>query len=162
MEKESVRLEKINLVGITTRTSNKDEVNPVTAKIFPCIQRYDREQVAKKINHRKNPGVVFCVYTNYESDHTGPYTYFIGEEVTSEEDIPSGLETLTISSQEYAKFTTEPGPMPFVVINAWQKIWHMTAENLGERRYHADFEVYDQRAQNFQSAVVDIYIGLNK
>jgi predicted transcriptional regulator YdeE len=37
----------------------------------------------------------------------------------------------------------------------------MTAADFGgKRQYLADFEVYDQRAANPNSAVVDIYIGI--
>lgn len=50
--------------------------------------------------------------------------------------------------------------MPDIVIQAWQAIWKMTPEDLGGKRtYRADFEIYDQRAQDPQNSVVDIYIG---
>ena len=43
---------------------------------------------------------------------------------------------------------------------AWQQIWKL--EDLGKlkRTYQADFELYDQRAQDPQNAQVDIYIGV--
>jgi predicted transcriptional regulator YdeE len=152
---------EIKLVGITVRTQNKSEFDPVTAKISPCVQHYFHQQVAEKILHRKNPGTTFSAFTEYESDYTGAYTYFIGEEVNSIEDLPEGLESHIIPPQTYAKFTTEPASMPNVVINAWKEIWEMSPEVLGgKRRYNTDFEIYDVRAKDPQNVVLDLYIGL--
>lgn len=162
MEKTIVSLPEIKLIGITARTSNAHEMDPMQAKIGSTMQRYFQDQLPDKISHRKNPAKTFCVYTEYESDFTGNYTYFIGEEVTSFADGPSEFQTLMINPQTYAKFTTLPGVMPNVVIEGWQKIWQMSAQDFGNpRKYHADFEVYDVRATNPSSAIVDIYIGLS-
>lgn len=161
MKQIQIALPTIKLIGVTARTSNAREQDPATAKIGPTVQRYFHQALSEKISHRKKPGTTYCVYTNYESDHTGDYTYFIGEEVSSFDELPEGFETLTISPQSYAKFTTSPGPMPNVVIQAWQEIWNMDATALeGERSYHADFEVYDERASNHAAVVADIYIGV--
>lgn len=161
MQPTGVQMPEIKLVGITVRTSNKAEFDPATAKIGPCVLRYFQQQVADKILHRKNPGTTISAFTDYESDYTGEYTYFIGEEVSSSENIPEDLESHIIPPQTYTKFTTEPGPMPSVVINAWQEIWKMSPEDLGgQRRYHTDFEVYDQRARDPQATILDLYIGL--
>ncbi|WP_232202676.1 hypothetical protein [Rickettsia montanensis] len=51
--------------------------------------------------------------------------------------------------------------MPKVVIDMWQKIWHMDAAMLGgERAYIADFEIYDARSSDPHNAIVDIYIDI--
>jgi predicted transcriptional regulator YdeE len=160
MKKEKIALAQIKLIGITARTNNTSEANPSTAKISPTVQHYFQGNLPEKILHRKNPGVTFCAYTEYESDFRGEYTFFIGEEVDSFDDLPEGFKALTIEAQSYVKFTTEPGPMPGVVIQAWQDIWRMNVDDFGgHRRYHADFERYDERAADPQNAVVDIYIG---
>ncbi len=162
MQKLTIQLPEIKLVGIKTRTNNKNEFNPSAAKIGATIQKYSKEFLSEKIPNRKNPGTTLCVYTDYESDYTGWYTYFIGEEVTSFSKLPEDLETHIISPQTYAKFMIGPGPMPVVVMEAWQKIWQMQdSEFGGKRRYHADFEIYDQRAQDQQNTVLDICIGIN-
>jgi predicted transcriptional regulator YdeE len=161
MQKTRAKMPEIKLVGITVRTNNKAEFDTATAKIGSCVQHYFHQQVADKIPHRKNPGTTFSVFTDYESDYTGEYTYFIGEEVSSIDDTPEGLESHSIPPQTYIKFTTEPGPMPNVVIDAWQEIWKMSPEDLGgQRRYHTDFEIYDERANDPQNVVLDLYIGL--
>lgn len=161
MKKELVNKPEIKLAGLTVRTNNKNEMDPNIAKIGELAGRFWRENIAAQITHRKNPGVTYSVYTEYESDEHGYYTYFIGEEVDSFASVPLNLQTLTIPAAKYQKFTTPTGKMPEVVINAWQKIWQMSASDFGgERAYIADFEIYDERASDPANVVLDIYIGL--
>lgn len=163
MQKTTMQLPEIKLIGITARTNNKLEMDPDTAKIGGTIQQYFHQQLAEKMTQRKNPGITYCVYTEYESDFTGDYTYFIGEEVTSFANLPKIFTELTIAPQTYAKYTSDAGPMPLVCINMWQKIWQMTTEEFGgNRSYQADFELYDQRAKDPQNVVLDIFIGVDK
>jgi len=161
MKKIEVTHPQIKLVGISSRTNNMSEMNPMTAKILPTLQRYGQEKIASHIPHKKNEGVTFCAYTQYESDYLGDYTYFVGEEVTSFENVPDTLDQLTIPIQVYAKFTSEPGIMPAVCIHMWQKIWQEPEILGGKRTYHTDFEVYDKRALDPTQAVLDIYVGIH-
>lgn len=163
MNKEKTNLGKLILVGLTARTNNKAEMDPEKGKIGPLAGAYWSEQIAAGFKHRTNPGVTYSVYTEFESDEHGEYTYFIGEQVNSLEgqDLES-FKTLTIEPSTYQKFTTEPGQMPTVVIEAWQAIWQMHETDFGgKRKYLADFEVYDQRAADPRNSVVDIYIGID-
>lgn len=156
-------LTEIKLVGITARTSNAREMNPDTAKIGATMQKFFSSGMQTQIPGRKNPGKVFAVYTNYESDEHGEYTYFLGEEVNGFEDNTQGFETLTIPAGAYVKFTSGSGQMPKVVIDMWQDIWKMNESDLGGKRaYIADFEIYDERSQDINNAVLDIYIGIKK
>lgn len=152
----------MRLVGISVRTTNEIERDKMKGRIFPCVQRYFHEALWEKISNRTKPGTTFCAYTDYESDCTGAYTYFIGEEVTSiTSPLPEDLQTLTIPPQRYAKFTTAPAPMPDVVMEAWKKVWAMSPGELGgDRAYNTDFEIYDERASDHQRIVLDLYIGL--
>lgn len=153
----------INLVGISIRTNNKHifEPNPATNKIAETVQHYIHNELYQKIKFRKNPGRTFCVYTQYDTDETGDYTYFIGEEVSSVEDIDAPFELLTVPAQTYIKFTNQPEPMPEACINMWKSIWSMNESDLGGKRaYIADFEIYDERSHDHNHAVLDIYIGI--
>ena len=161
MQKELVSKAEIKLVGLTARTNNKNEMNPQTSKIGELMGRYWSQNIAAQISDRKNPGVTLSVYTEYDSNEHGDYTYFIGEEVSSFENIPSALQKLIIPAAKYQKFTTPQGKMPEVVINAWQQIWQMTSEDFeSNRAYVADFEIYDERARDPNSTIVDIYVGI--
>ena len=161
MQKTVTELPEIKLLGILCRTNNTAEMNISSAKIAPTIQKYFRQAVGEEIPNRKNPGTTYCVYTDYESDFTGDYTYFIGEEVKVGGDTMEGFSSIIIPAQNYAKFTSKPGIMPEVCIDMWQNIWKMKSGELGGKRaYLADFEVYDKRALDPSKTVLDIYVGV--
>lgn len=161
MQSKLITKPSLKLVGLSTRTNNKNEMNPETAKIGPLATKFWSDNIASQIQNRLHAGVTLSVYTDYESDEHGDYTYFIGEEVSSFDEVPPHLATLTIPDAKYQTFTTLPGRMPGVVIEAWQKIWNMTPQDFGGKRaYLADFEIYDHRAMDMQHAIVDICIGI--
>ena len=100
----------------------------------------------------------FRFYSNYESDETGTYTFTIGTTVSSLEDVPENMTTLTIPAATYAVFTTRKGPVAEVVCEAWEYIWQWSKEN--KRAFTTDFELYDERALDPNHAQLDIYIAL--
>jgi predicted transcriptional regulator YdeE len=72
------------------------------------------------------------------------------------------FSSLVIPASSYQKFTVV-GKLPDVVISAWQQIWKMTPLDFeGKRSYKADFEIYDQRANNPNQATVDIFVGIER
>ncbi len=161
MKKVFLHQDEKKIVGIKVRTNNQAESNSLEGKIFPCVRTYFHENIAEQIPNRLNPSVTYCVYTDYESDHQGDYTYFIGEEVSSLADVPDRLETLIIPAQKYVKFTNGPGSMPDVVRKPWEQIWQMTPTELGgERCYLADYEIYDERSRDHQNIILDIFAGI--
>lgn len=161
MKKEMTNKTEIKLIGLSVRTNNKNEMNLQTSKIGELAGRFWGQNMAAQILNRKNPGVTFSVYTEYDSNEHGDYTYFVGEEVTSFENCSDNFRRLTIPASKYQKFTTPSGKMPEVVIAAWQQIWKMTPEDFGgNRAYQADFELYDQRASDPANTSLDIYIGI--
>ena len=80
MKKATVDKQEIKLIGLSARTNNKNEINPQTSKIGGLAGRYWNQNIAAQITDRKNAGVTLSVYTEYDSDEHGDYTYFIGEE----------------------------------------------------------------------------------
>jgi predicted transcriptional regulator YdeE len=161
MLKNEVQVNETKLMGIQVRTHFQNELNPLTSQIGSCVQRYWQEGIANRIPHRVNPGRLFAAYTEYDADQSGGYTYFLGEEVSDLSHIPEGLCSLVIPAGTYARFTIEPSPLPQVIMDAWSKIWQMTIEDLGgDRSYHTDFEIYDERAFNPMAAVIDVYVGI--
>jgi predicted transcriptional regulator YdeE len=102
---------------------------------------------------------IYAVYTDYESHHTGDYTFVLGFKVSSIQNLPAGLRGVEIPGGEYAVITSDPGPVMQVVPAIWEKIWSLP--HLEHRRsYQADFELYGQRAMHPDHAEVDIYLGL--
>lgn len=161
MQKKQSEMTELKLVGITVRTNNDNEMDPKYSKISDLAAMYWGEGLANQIKDRVNPGRTFAVYTEYETDERGDYTYFIGEEVSSFDDMPSTFIALTVPAQKYQQFTTEPGAIPEVIINAWRQIWMMGEKELGGKRaYQADLEVIDVKNLHPEKAVFDIYIGI--
>lgn len=163
MNKSTITLPEIKLVGITARTSNANEMRSETAKIPATIEKFFGEDLQAKIVGRKNPGRCFAVYTNYAHDVQGEYTYFFGEAVVNFEAIPDGLEILIIPQQVYVIFTEGPGVIPIICTTLWNRIGQMGSADLGGvRSYIADFEIYDERSQDPKNGILDIYIGINQ
>ncbi|HLD95175.1 MAG TPA: effector binding domain-containing protein [Alphaproteobacteria bacterium] len=113
-------LPHITLIGISTRTSNTQEMDPSRAKISSMIQKFYAD-LSQKIQNKKDHSKLYSIYTNYESDHRGEYTYFVGQEVTSLEG-NEAYEALTVPSQNYEVFSST-GVFPNVIVDLWQKIW---------------------------------------
>lgn len=162
MKKQKIQLPEMKLIGLTTRTNNKNEMVNETAKIGKLASLYWGNQQANNIKHRSKPGVTYAIYTDFENHEYGDYTYFIGETVDSfESQDLAHFKKITVPASTYQKFTTTPGKMPDVVISAWQAIWKMKEGDFGgKRKYVADFEIYDDRVSDQNNAIVDIYIGI--
>jgi predicted transcriptional regulator YdeE len=159
MQQTTAEKLEIKLVGVTVRTNNAAEFAKTNAKIGPLVQKYIQEALPNKIEHRLKPWTTYSVFTDYESNHMGNYTYFIGEEVTSFDNLPEGFSSLIIPAQKYIKFTNGPAPMPSVCVDIWQEVWKNT-DLESNRAYIADFEIYDERAMDRENTVLDIYIGI--
>lgn len=161
MKKIIITLPEIKLVGVMVKTNNQLEADPSTAKIGLMSYQYFNESLANKISNRKKIGTTYCVYTDYESDFTGHYNCLIGEEVEYFDSVAENFKKIIIPEQRYIKFTTDPGTIPMVSINCWQKIWQMDTVTLGgKRNYKADFDIYDERSYDPQNAIIDIYVGI--
>jgi predicted transcriptional regulator YdeE len=77
------------------------------------------------------------------------------------ESVPAGMTVKKVPAGRYAVFTSERGPVEKVVVEMWRRVWETPKNALGgDRTYRADFEVYDQRAQNPADAVVDLYVAV--
>ena len=138
-----VEKDEIKIVGLKIRTKNEIEINSTTSNISILVNHYWKNKLAESIEHRVMPNKSYSIYTEYESDETGEYSYFIGEEVSdfNGQDLET-FSCLTIPKQHYQRFTTKQGKIPSIALDAWQEIWAMSNEALGgQRTYQADFEI---------------------
>lgn len=115
--------------------------------------------MADKIPDKTGPNV-YAVYSEYASDHNGEYAFFVGAPVKEETAPPAGMILKRIPAGKYAVITTEKGPFPKVIPEAWQQIFKFEREGKLKRKYQTDFELYDQRAIDPQNGEVDIYVGV--
>lgn len=141
------------VIGISVRTTNE---NGQSAQDIPALwHRFLSENIASQITDKVNQDI-YCLYTDYEKDHTCPYTTLLGYRVSSLDHIPAGLVGKSINEANYAKFVAKGDLQQGVVFNAWTEIWKSDLP----RAFETDFEVYGEKSQNPKDAEVDIFIGL--
>jgi predicted transcriptional regulator YdeE len=159
MNPRAVQQEGFTVVGIAVRTSNAEQRTP-ERPIGKQWERLFKEGVLATIPNKADGNIV-AVYSEYASDKDGEYNYLLGAHVTKVENLPTGMIAKNVPAGRYAVFTSERGPVQKVVVEMWQRVWATPKNALGgDRTYKADFEVYDQRAQNPADAVVDLYIAV--
>lgn len=147
-------LRAIHLVGLSLPSKTTNENSQSMKDCGELWTRFEKEEIFSKIPNKLSDEVL-AVYHDYEGDHTQPFSYFIGCKVEKETDIPEGLDRLTISSGNYQKVTAK-GEMPNCIGSKWREIW----ESDIPRTHTADFEVYDERSQDWGNAEVDIYLSV--
>lgn len=159
MNPKVVQQEGFTVVGIAVRSSNAKEMT-ADGVIGKQWGRLMAERLLAKIPNKADQAIV-AVYTDYASDHDGEYTFVLGARVNSDSAVPAGMVAKKIPAGRYAVFTTEKGPAAKVVPEAWMRINSLPKSAVGgDRRYGADFEIYDERASDPQSAQVDVYVGI--
>lgn len=147
------------VAGYLVRTNNADEAGGKN-KIGPLWLRFMQENLAARIPNRTDDALT-VVYSDYAADEKSDYDYLLGARVNSIDNLPKEMVWRKVEPATYAVFLTDKGPMPGVVQAAWASIWKMTANDLGGKRaFITDYEIYDQRSANPQSAQVEIHIGL--
>jgi predicted transcriptional regulator YdeE len=148
-----MRIQKFNVIGISVRTTNE---NGQSGKDIPALwNTFMSEAIQSKI-----PGKIseelFCIYTDYEKDHTKPYTTILGCKVDSLDFIPENMVGKTIASANYEQLIAKGNLTEGVVYNKWLEIWNLDLD----RSFTADFEVYGEKAENPENAEVAIYIAI--
>lgn len=142
------------LIGWESRTNNKAEFSGdgVIGKIWERVFKENlRDQITNVVSDE-----IYGVYSNYESDENGDYDYFVGYKVKDLNHIPQGLNGKKILAGPYKKFETKKGPVYQVVPEMWRQIWQ---DLKGKRAFKTDFEIYGDKAQDPNKAVVEIFIG---
>lgn len=150
---KNVKIEPFKVIGIAVRTTNE---NGQAGKDIPVLwEKMISEDIVNSIPN-KIDNTIYSIYTDYEKDHTKPYTTVLGCQVENLDNIPEGMVGYSFDGGDYLKFTTKGDLSKGLVINEWLKIWDM---DLG-RVFTADFEVYGEKAQNPSDAEVDIFIAV--
>ena len=147
-----VEIEEKAIFGISTRTTNADEMNSNTAKIGKTWQKFDREvDVDYQVGER-----VYGVYYNYESDDNGEFDVLAGYEKEN-----NSLDKVIIQKGKYLLFhgkakIPDDDARVQAVIETWGKIWQYFSNEGSEhkRAYKTDFEHYKNQSE------IDIYISV--
>src|ERR1700721_1150550 len=139
------QLEGFFVAGLAARTTNAQEMAG-KGKIGDVWQGFLQPDTVVKIPNKIGVDLV-AVYTDYETDHTGHYTYLLAIPISSAEALPSNLTVKHVLPGRYAVFSSERGPIEQIVPAVWQRIWSMSLGELGgARAFKRAFGVYAQRA----------------
>lgn len=151
MEFKEETLKDFKCIGIAAR------VTPRTAAelIGGLWQRWFKEGLESKIPN-KISGDKYNIYTNYEGDHTKPYTCFLGVLVNSIDNVPDGMQALDVLGGKYAVFDVS-GKLPDAVVETWTSIYQLKTI---ERRFDTDFDVYGEEAANPENAKLKTYVSV--
>ena len=137
--------------GIEVRTTNEN--GQARKDIGELWSRFMGEGLQSKI-----PGKLFedvyCVYTDYETDHTGWYTAVIGCRV-SEPEIDTVWFSALVPAGTFRVYQPQ-GKFPDCVADTWMQIW----EDGITRNYLADYDLYKAGAKSFEETETEIHIGV--
>jgi predicted transcriptional regulator YdeE len=147
------------VAGVEVRTSNELEMRS-KGKIAELVARVRKERVLKKLSNRVGIDT-YALYTNYKSDHNGPYTYFLGAKVSSAGSVPASMVLRKVPAGRYAMFSGAGVPAVNVVLKLWQHVWDLEAAHQVDRAYKTDFEVHHGVDENRDpGGRIDLYVGL--
>ncbi len=150
---DKVTINAFKVIGISVRTINE---NGQSAKdIGELWNKFMTEGILDKTPNKVD-ATIYSIYTEYESDHTKPYTTILGCKVSTIDTVPNGMTAKTFNGGNYRKFVAKGDLTKEAVYGEWSKIWNTDLE----REYTADFEVYGDKAQNPTNAEVDIFIAI--
>jgi len=147
-----------DVIGISTRTNNAAETGP-NGEIPKLWERLFVQGILNNIPDRTDDAIV-VVYTNYDSDWNGDYTYILGTKVKPGTKAPNGMVAVTVAPGKYAEFVTGKGPGAEVVPAAWRQIYgYFQQPGVSPRAYKTDFERYTEMSDPNQ-VQGHIYIGV--
>ncbi|TAF32349.1 MAG: AraC family transcriptional regulator [Cytophagales bacterium] len=150
MSKQTVL--KFSIIGIAVRTTNE---NGQSAQDIPALwNKFMSEGILQQIPNKVD-NTLYCIYTDYEKDHTKPYTTLLGCKVTILDQVPAGMIGKVFETDHYLKHTAKGNILKGMVFEAWNQIWSSDLK----RTFKVDFEVYGTKAQNPEDAEVDIFIS---
>ncbi len=152
---KKVNIKPFTVIGISVRTTNENGQS--AEDIGKLWNRFMMEEILNKIPNKVD-NTIYSIYTDYEKDHTKPYTTILGCKVENLDIIPNGMIAKKIEGGNYTKFVTKGDLTKGAVFVEWSKIWELDLD----RKYTADFEVYGEKAQNPQDAEVDIYVAIKE
>jgi predicted transcriptional regulator YdeE len=130
---KTVDQKAFTVIGISARSNNAQEAagNSVIAKQW---DKFYKEGILDRIPNKADPAT-YVVYCDYASDRNGDYTYIIGAKVSTASAVPPGMVAKAVSAGKYAIVTSERGPIPKIIVEAWQKVWGLEDQGqLGGKR----------------------------
>ncbi|EPR68266.1 GyrI-like domain-containing protein [Cyclobacterium qasimii] len=151
---QNVEIEPFKIIGISIKTTNEND--QATKDIAALWGKFMAENTIARIPNKLGHDI-YSLYTDYEGDHTQPYTAILGCKVDHLNEIPNGMIGKAFEGGTFLKTSTKGDLMQGLIVKHWSKIFEMDLN----RTYTADFEIYGEKAQNPSAAEVDIFVGID-
>jgi predicted transcriptional regulator YdeE len=148
-----VKIEPFIIIGISVRTTNEN--NQGANEIADLWGKFMDQNVLEAIPN-KIDNTIYSIYTDYESDHTKPYTAILGCKVSNLNSIPDEMIGKSFDGGNYVKLSAKGNLMKGLIVNKWTEIWEMDLD----RTFTVDFEVFGEKAQNPNDAEIDFLIAV--
>lgn len=158
MHYRTTNCDVLMVAGLNVRTTNQKESHPEHALIPGLWKRFFEERWNEQIPSAVNRGVIYAVYSDYDSDASGPYSLTVGLPVDPRVAVSSRLTRVTIPAGDYLQFTAE-GDMPGSLTGAWMRIWdYFSSSNEPRRSYQSDYELHELK----NPERVEIFVGIRQ
>jgi len=144
MEHTIEQINEMKIAGIKIITDNQKGIS----LILQLWGQFFNDNIIETIENKIPSTSMYAIYTEYESDENGKYTFLLGAQVEDIKITKPINAFATIPAGKYAVFIADNKDK---VINVWQYIWQHTLA----RNYKTDFEVYDMTTEE-----VKIFVGL--
>ncbi len=151
---EKIKVEPFHLIGIAVRTTNQNK--KAATDISLLWEKFWKEDILNKIPNRTSDNSIYSLYTNYEGDHTEPYTTLIGCKVENLNNIPDGMVGQSFDGGNYIRITAKGDMAEGLIVNEWSKIWSMGLD----RSFSADFEEFGEKARNPSDAEINFFVAV--
>jgi predicted transcriptional regulator YdeE len=148
-----VHIAPFTVIGLAISTTNE---NNQSSTDIPALWGKFMSEGTLGLIPNKLDDTLYCIYTDYEKDHTKPYTTLLGCRVSSLDEVPEGMVGKTFSGGQYSVRTAKGNILQGMVFNEWLQIWNSDLPRI----FTADFEVYGAKAQNPEAAEVDIFVAI--
>jgi predicted transcriptional regulator YdeE len=141
------------VAGVKLRTTHRIEAVAQTAKIPALWRRFFVDKVGDQIPDRLPDAAVLAIYSDYDRDDSGPYSFLIGHRVRTLEQMPTGMSGIWLLPARYLQFETGSRPYDYPA-GAWEEIRQFFAlTHEYERTFEADYEIH-------RPEVVTIYVSI--
>jgi predicted transcriptional regulator YdeE len=137
----TIHMESFAVVGREVRTSNAREMSG--------------QGVIGQLWNKRNPdkGPPIAVYSEYESDKDGDYSYMLGVEIGGNDTLPLELARRITEAGKYVCLKGDGPATPEIVVGLWRQIWALEEAGQLVRAYKTDFEIYTKTG-------IELYVGV--
>ncbi|ASS74373.1 hypothetical protein CIG75_04825 [Tumebacillus algifaecis] len=150
------------LIGYGLETETNEGKNHQDIPAF--WQRYIQENLGANIPNKLRPSVEIGICTNFEPE-TGRFSYVIGFEAETFDNVPEGMMCITVPEATYAVFTTPKvsnADFPSSIQQTWAQAFQEWFPTSGYQACTPEFEWYDERSESDTDKQMDIYIAIVK